>query len=200
MQPDYPEIILASASGARAAILASAGIRFRQQPSGLDEADERKHLKKGMSPDEIAEALARSKADKVLEMEPGAVVIGADQILSIEGEILQKPSSQDEAREQLKKLRGRAHRLHSAAVVLCKGHSASFCDTAIMTVRDFSDDFLDWYLEAAGEGIFGSVGAYHIEGLGVHLFSAIDGDYFTILGMPVLPVLDELRRLNIVMR
>jgi septum formation protein len=83
---------------------------------------------------------------------------------------------------------------------LCKGHAASFCDTATMSVRDFSDSFLDWYLETVGEGVLTSVGAYHIEGIGIHLFSEIKGDYFTILGLPVLPVLEELRRLKIVMK
>jgi septum formation protein len=200
MQADYPEIILASASGARAAILACAGIRFRQLPSQLNEAEEHKHLNKGLSPAGIAETLARLKADNVLEMEPGAIVIGADQVLTVDGVVLQKPLTQDAAREQLKALRGRTHYLHSAAVVLCKGHAASFCDTATMSVRDFSDSFLDWYLETVGEGVLTSVGAYHIEGIGIHLFSEIKGDYFTILGLPVLPVLEELRRLKIVMK
>jgi septum formation protein len=200
MQADYPEIILASASGARAAILASAGIRFRQQPSRLNEAEEHNHFAGGTSPQEVAKTLARLKAGSVLETEPSAIIIGADQVLSIGNEILQKPTSQEQAREQLKMLRGRTHQLHSAAVLLCKGHAASFCDTAIMTVRDFSDSFLDWYLETAGEGVLTSVGSYHIEGLGIHLFSEIRGDYFTILGLPVLPVLEELRRLSIVLQ
>jgi septum formation protein len=200
MQADYHEIILASASGARAAILASAGVRFRQQPSRLNEAEERNQFAGGTSPQEVAKTLARLKADSVLETEPGAIIIGADQVLSIGNEILQKPASQEQAREQLKKLRGRTHQLHSAAVLLCKGHTASFCDTAIMTVRDFSDSFLDWYLETVGEGVLTSVGSYHIEGLGIHLFSEIRGDYFTILGLPVLPVLEELRRLSIVLQ
>jgi septum formation protein len=200
MQTDYPEIILASASGARASILASAGIRFRQQPSDLDEAEEHKHFKKAAPPDEIAATLARLKADNVLEKEPGAIVIGADQVLSIGGEVLQKPATQEEAREQLKKLRGRDHHLHSAAVVLSKGHAARFSGTATLSVRDFSDEFLDWYLETVGEGVLTSVGAYHIEGLGIHLFSEVQGDYFTILGLPLLPILQELRRLQIMLR
>ncbi len=200
MQSDYPEIILASASPARGAILANAGVRFHQRPSMVDEAEEHRHFASNTTPAEVAKALARLKADNVLEMEPGAIVIGADQVLSVGDELLQKPQSRDEARDQLLKLRGRTHHLHSAAVVLYKGHAASFSDTATMTLRDFSDDFLDWYLEMAGEGVLSSVGAYHIEGLGIHLFSSVQGDYFTILGLPIIPVLDELRRLSFLMK
>jgi septum formation protein len=199
MQADYPEIILASASPARGAILAHAGIRFHQRPSMVDEAEEHRHFASFRAPAEVALALARLKADNVLEAEPGAIVIGADQVLAVDGEVLQKPGSRDEARHQLLKLRGRSHKLHSAAVLLYKGHAASFCDTATLTVRNFSDEFLDWYLETAGEGVLTSVGAYHIEGLGIHLFSEVQGDYFTILGMPIIPVLDELRRLSILL-
>jgi septum formation protein len=200
MQADYPEVILASASGARAAILASAGIRFRQQPPVLDEAEEHKRFAPGTAPSEVAVSLARLKAASVLEREPGAIVIGADQVLAIGNEILQKPRNLQEAREQLHKLRGRTHELYSAAVVLHKTHAASFTDIANLTVRDFSDKFIEWYMETVGEGLLTSVGAYHIEGLGIHLFSEIKGDYFTILGLPVLAVLEELRRLSIIER
>ncbi len=200
MQSDYPEIILASASPARGAILAHAGVRFQQRSSMVDEAEEHKHLSGNNAPMEVAKTLARLKADSVLEMEPGAIVIGADQVLALGGELLQKPRSREEARDQLMRLRGRSHHLHSAAVLLYKGHAATFSDTASMTVRNFSDEFLDWYLEASGEGVITSVGAYHIEGLGIHLFSEVKGNYFTILGLPILPVLDELRRLSVLMK
>jgi len=200
MQSDYPEIILASASAARGAILAHAGIRFHQRPSMVDEAEEQKHFAGNTSPLEVALALARLKADSVLQMEPGAIVIGADQVLAVGDVLLQKPGSREEARDQLLKLRGRQHQLHSAAVLLYRDHAAAFSDTATMTVRDFSEEFLDWYLETEGEGVFTSVGAYHIEGLGIHLFSEVKGDYFTILGLPILPVLDELRRLSVLMK
>jgi septum formation protein len=197
MQADYPEIILASASGARAAILASAGVRFRQQPSTIDEVEEHRHFARGASAKELAATLARLKADNVLEMEPGAVVIGADQVLAMDGEVFQKPASEQEARAQLLRLRGKQHELHSAACVLRKDHAAIFSDVATLTMRDFSDDFLTWYLDMAGEAILTSVGAYHLEGLGIHLFSEVKGDYFTILGLPILPVLGELRRLTL---
>lgn len=196
MQSDYPEIILASASAARAAILGNAGLRFRQQPSSLDERDEKQQLERSYDAGELAMYLARRKADMVLECEPGAIVIGADQVLAIDGELLSKPRSHGEARTQLEKLRGRAHQLHSAAVVLYKSDAKLFVDVATLTMRDFSDGFLDWYMESAGDGMLTSVGAYHFEGLGIHLFSAIEGDYFTILGLPIVPILDELRRLN----
>jgi len=180
--------------------LANAGIRFHQRPSMVDEAEEQKHFAGNTTPTEVALALARFKADSVLEMDPGAIVIGADQVLAIGNELLQKPGSREEARDQLLKLRGRTHYLHSGAVLLYKDHAAAFSDIATMTVRDFSNEFLDWYLETAGEGALTSVGAYHIESLGIHLFSEVKGDYFTILGLPILPVLDELRRLSILMK
>jgi septum formation protein len=135
-----------------------------------------------------------------MKMEPDAVVIGADQVLSIDGEILHKPGSEEEARAQLNKLRGRTHQLHSAVAILYKGNTKSIVDTATLTMRDFSDEYLDWYLETAGEGMLTSVGAYHIEGLGIHLFSNIKGDYFTVLGLPIMPVLEELRQLSILLK
>ena len=198
MQAEYPEIILASGSAARAAILASAGICFRQQSSMIDEEAQHKQIAAGTPPGDVALYLARLKADAVLEREPGAIVIGGDQVLAIGNEILQKPNTQEEARDQLRKLRGRTHELHTAAVVIGKSHAASFVDIATLKVRDFSEKFLDCYLEMSGEGVLNSVGAYHIEGLGVHLFSEIRGDYFTILGLPIVPVLEELRRLGII--
>ncbi len=198
LQADYPEVILASGSAARAAILASAGIRFRQQPSMIDEEEEHKQFTSGISPSKLALSLARLKADAVLLTEPGAIVIGGDQVLAVGGEILEKPGSLQQAREQLLKLRGRTHELHTAAVVLAKAHAAIFTDVVTLKVRDFSEKFLDCYLDMCGEGVLTSVGAYHIEGLGIHLFSEIKGDYFTVLGLPVLPILEELRRLSII--
>jgi septum formation protein len=198
LQAEYPEVILASGSAARAAILASAGIRFRQQPSMIDEEEEHTHFVSGCSPSKLALSLARLKADAVFKQEPDAIVIGGDQVLAAGDEIFQKPGSHEEARLQLLKLRGRTHELHTAAVVLSKSHAASFTDVVTLKVRDFSDKFLDCYLDMCGEGALTSVGAYHIEGLGIHLFSEIKGDYFTILGLPVLPILEELRRLSII--
>jgi septum formation protein len=198
IQADYPEVILASGSAARAAILASAGIRFRQQLSTVVEDEARKQFSSGTPPGEVAMRLARLKAQAVFEKEPDAIVIGGDQVLAVGNEILHKPGNLVEAREQLQRLRGRAHELHTAAVVFSKSRTADIADTASLKMRDFSDKFIDCYLEMCGEGVLNSVGAYHIEGLGVHLFSEIKGDYFTILGLPVLPVLEELRWLSII--
>jgi septum formation protein len=197
MQADGPEIILASASAARAAILGNAGIRFRQKPSSLDESSERETLALSTSAPAIALHLARKKAERVAQEDPQAVVIGADQVLGFEGRILTKPRSRDEAREQLLRLRGQTHQLHSAAVLLFKGEVLTFEDSATLTMRAFSDAFLDWYLETASHSVLNSVGAYHLEGLGIHLFAEVRGDYFTILGLPMTPVLSELRRIGV---
>lgn len=198
IQADYPEVVLASGSAARASILGSAGIRYRQQLSTVVEEEERRKFGSGTSPREVALGLAKLKARSVFEKEPDAVVIGGDQVLAVGAEIFHKPHNLKEAREQLQRLRGRTHELHTAAVVFSKSNSAAFIDVASMKMRDFSDKFIDCYLEMCGEGVLNSVGAYHIEGLGVHLFSEIKGDYFTILGLPVLPILEELRRLSII--
>ncbi len=198
LQVEYPEIILASGSAARAAILGSAGIRFRQQLSTVDEEVERGRCMTDTSPKEVALYLAKLKAGAVAKMEQDAIVIGGDQVLAVGDEVLHKPRNLKEARDQLQRLRGCTHELHSAAVVFSKSRTAEFIDVASMTMRNFSDKFIDCYLDMCGEGVLNSVGAYHIEGLGVHLFSEIKGDYNTILGMPSLPVLEELRRLSII--
>ncbi len=126
-------------------------------------------------------------------------MIGGDQVLAVGNEILQKPGNLKEAREQLQKAAGGA-RMSCTPQPSCSANRTprSFIDVASMTMRDFSDKFIDCYLDMCGEGVLNSVGAYHIEGLGVHLFSEIKGDYYTILGMPSLPVLEELRRLSII--
>ena len=162
------------------------------------EEEARKQFATGTPPGEVALGLAKLKAGAVFEKEPNAIVIGGDQVLAVGNEILQKPANLDEARQQLQRLRGCTHELHTAAVISSKAHTAAFVDVASLKMRDFSDKFIDCYLDMCGEGVLSSVGAYHIEGLGVHLFSEIKGDYFTILGLPVLPVLEELRRLSII--
>lgn len=197
MQADSPKIVLASASAARAAVLGNAGVRFHQKPSSLDEASEREALVSSASAVEIAVHLARAKADKVAAEEPGAVIIGADQTLGFEGKVLQKPRSVEQAREQLLQLRGKTHQLHSAAVLMYGEATQVFQDSATLTMRGFSDEFLDWYLETVSHSVLNSVGAYHLEGLGIHLFAEIRGDYFTILGLPITPLLGELRRIGV---
>lgn len=191
------DIVLASSSTSRAALLEAAGIACRIVPSDVDEPAIRKVLEKsgGSVPADIAEVLARAKAEAVSDGERAALVIGADQILALDGEIFEKPDSMEAARRTLLALRGKTHQLHASVAVALAGetiwaHGAS----ADMTMRAFEPEFVGQYLAAAGEAVLQSVGAYQLELLGVHLFEKIEGDYFTILGLPLLPLLDFLRR------
>lgn len=193
-----PPIVLASASPVRARLLADAGIACDVVPALLDEAGLRAAMK-GQPPDQIATALAVAKAQAVAIRHDGAVVIGADQLLVLDGEVLAKPETRDAARRQLMRLRGKTHRLVSA-VACVKGEEVrgTACDGATLTMRAFSDAFLDDYLEQAGPAVLQSVGAYQLEGLGAQLFDAIEGDYFTVLGLPLLPLLQLLRREGVI--
>lgn len=188
-------LILASASPSRAAMLRAAGLEFSVQPARIDESEIKLALQaEQATASDAATALAELKVQRV---SPGAgndFIIGADQMLVCEGRWYDKPESLAAAREHLRSLRGRTHELVSA-VVLARGGSVIWrqVDTARLTMRDFSDDFLDAYLAQAGEAVLHSVGAYQLEGLGVQLFSHIRGDFFTILGLPLLPLLDILR-------
>lgn len=188
-------LILASRSPARAAVLTGAGVAFQTAAAPVDEALEKvRLLTEEKDPREIAEALAVLKAQAV-EAPPGGLVIGADQTLDLDGRLFDKAESLAEARTRLRELRGRAHRLH-AAVVVVKDREPIWRDvvTATLTMRDFSDAFLEAYLQADGDQLLGSVGCYRLEGPGAQLFSAIEGDYFAILGLPLLGLLDLLRR------
>ncbi len=190
----HRQIVLASASRARRELLAAAGIAFTVEPADVDEPALRRSLGAKTAPAEVAEVLARAKAGDVGKHHQGSLVIGADQVLAFGDEILSKPGDEAGARTTLTKLRGKTHELHSAVVFAEDGritwrHSA----TARLTMRDFSDAFLAEYLVRAGDRVGGSVGAYELEGPGVQLFERIEGDYFTILGLPLLPVLAELR-------
>lgn len=188
-------IILASGSLARRRMLASAGVTFEISVADIDEAAARVALAaNGSSAEAAAKELARLKAATVSEENPGALVIGADQILEHREMWLEKPGDRSAAAAQLVGLRGDVHRLVSAAVVLHNGRELWHCaDSAELRMRDFSDAFLASYLDSAGQDILGSVGAYQLEGLGAQLFSAVRGDFFTILGLPLLPLLDFLR-------
>src|SRR5690606_16682141 len=147
------------------------------------------------TPREVADALAELKAVRVSAKRPGALVIGADQTLDFKGALFDKAVTLDEARERLKLLRGQRHQLHSAVVVALDGAPIwREVPSASLPLRPFSDDFLEAWLERQGEVILGSVGCYRLEDEGVQLFSAIEGDYFTILGLPMLGLLDLLRR------
>lgn len=190
------DLILASQSAIRADILTGAGLAFRQEDSGVDEAPIKKALEKaGEKPAKVAETLAAAKARSVSLTHPEALVIGADQVLVCAGHAFDKPASLEEARRHLEALRGQVHRLETAVAVFQNGSCLWHFETAPeLEMRRFSDDFLTRYLEEVGEKALWSVGAYQIEGPGLQLFERIEGDNFSILGLPILPLLDFLRR------
>jgi septum formation protein len=193
-------LILASASAARQRILASAGVPFTIETAEVDEAAiiESLEAEKARGRD-VADLLAEMKALRVSGRHPGRFVIGADQVLSLGSELFQKPGNLVAARAQLRRLRGQTHVLSSAVCVAREGAIVwRIVQEARLTMREFSDAFLETYLAEAGEDILGSVGVYHVEGLGIQLFSRIDGDAFTIQGLPLLPLLDFLRTHGIV--
>lgn len=193
-----PSLVLASGSATRRTMLEAAGVAFSVTPADLDEAAIRDRMlaaDAAVSHESIALALAVEKGKAVSETTPGALVIGADQVLSCDGRLFEKPASVAEARMQLLALRGKTHALHSA-VALALGGTVLWNETATarLTMRAFSEAALDAYLARAGDAVTTSVGAYRIEGPAIQLFEAIDGDHATILGMPLLPLLAELRR------
>ena len=193
-------LILASGSAVRATLLRQAGLAFDVQNSRVDE-DVIKARTDQSDIDALAILLAeaKAKAKAVSTEHQTALVIGADQILSCNGERFDKPKHMDEARENLRKFRGRTHRLHSAIVLALGGRIIwRHSDHADLTMRNFSDKFLDQYLEQVGDKVMTSVGCYQLEGPGIQLFEKIDGDYFTILGLPLLALLDELRLRQVV--
>ncbi len=186
-------LILASQSRARQMLLGNAGISFEAVPADIDERAVQKNS--GLtSPGEIAELLAREKALLVSSKNPGRHVIGADQTLALGQRLFSKPSGRAQAAEQLRLLSGNSHELHSAVAVARDGKIV-FADVSIatMTMRALGDSEISAYLDAAGEAVTTSVGAYQLEGLGVHLFERIAGDHFTVLGLPLLPLLKFLR-------
>ncbi len=189
-------IILASGSKARAAVLAAAGVTFEVAVAGVDEAAMKAGLlAQGNGPREVADALAELKAVRVSRKAPGALVIGADQTLDLDGQLFDKAESMAEAFARLQHLRGKTHKLHSAVVVARDGEVIwREVPAARLTMRPFTDDFLTAFLERGGESLLGAVGCYRLEDDGVQLFSRIDGDYFTILGLPLMGLLDLLRR------
>ncbi len=188
-------IVLASKSSARTAVLRAAGVPFETQVAGVDEAAVKTGLlAEGHGPREVADALAELKAVKVSRARPGDLVIGADQTLDLDGALFDKVETLPQARERLQLLRGKTHKLHSA-VVVARGGEAIWREVppARLTMRDVSDAFIDRYLAARGDDILGSVGCYQLENEGVQLFSRIEGDYFTILGLPLMGLFDFLR-------
>ncbi|MDP6344484.1 MAG: Maf family protein [Alphaproteobacteria bacterium] len=200
MEDRKPPLVLASASQSRADMLRAAGLSFDTAPADIDEGA----IKAAMSADDaeaedIAMALARDKAGEISRRRPEAAVIGADQILRCEGELFDKATDVPAARRILQHLRGRRHELICAACVCRNGALAwRYLSVARLTMRDFSDAYLDWYLGQVGEAVLWSVGGYQIEGLGAQLFDQVDGDHFTILGLPLLPLLGRLRELGVI--
>ena len=186
-----PDLILASTSSARRALLGGAGLTFEAVAPGVDEDEVKRSLAaERATPDAVAATLAELKATRISRRRPQALVIGADQVMVCDGRLFDKPASVAQAREHLQVLRGRTHELVSALCVARGGARIWDCrERARLTMRNFDDAFLDAYLARAGDSVTTSVGCYRLEGLGPHLFARIDGDYFTILGLPLLPLL-----------
>ena len=190
-------LILASKSAARQMMLTNAGVSFSVRVADVNE-NEVKATHDPADAAGLAVELARIKALAVSRQDPDAWVLGADQTLAFRGGLVSKAGSLAEARERLTAMRGRLHHLHSGAALARNGQIVwSGVDTATMRVRDFSDAFLDAYLAAEGEGLLACVGSYRLEGMGSQLFETVEGDYFTVLGLPLWPVLAELRRAGV---
>jgi septum formation protein len=186
-------LVLASQSKARQTLLANAGMEFESDPADIDERAIQ--ASSGLSaPGEIASLLAREKARSVSDRRPAQYVVGADQALALGARIFNKPAGRAQAGEQLRALSGHCHELHSAVAVVRDGKLLfEQVSIARMTVRRLGDAEIDTYLDEAGETVTSSVGAYQLEGLGIHLFDRIEGDHFTILGLPLLELLAFLR-------
>ena len=186
-------LVLASQSKARQTLLANAGIEFESDPADIDERAIQ--ASSGLSaPSDIAKLLAREKAISVSIRRPTRYVVGADQTLALRARIFNKPAGRAQAVDQLRALAGHCHELHAAVAVACDGKLLfEHVSIARMTVRPLRDAEIENYLETAGDAVTTTVGAYQVEGLGVHLFEHIEGDHFTILGLPLLPLLAFLR-------
>lgn len=189
-------IVLASGSTARRKLLAAAGLTVKLEPHGIDERALERSLSQP-TPRRVAAALAAAKAVAVSRRLPDATVIGADQTLDLDARTLSKPADRAAAARQLRALSGRTHTLHAAFAIASGGRVlAQQTRSARLTMRKLGRTEIDAYLDAAGDAATASVGAYQLEGLGIRLFERIDGDYFTILGLPMLPLLATLRKLG----
>ncbi|PYE41558.1 septum formation protein [Rhizobium sp. PP-F2F-G20b] len=203
------QLVLASASPFRRMLLKNAGIAFTWQAAKIDERALEAPLEaEGASPERVATVLAEAKAESVASLlrkaqgvgeGTGPVVIGSDQTMSLGDRVFHKPASMEEAQDHLRALSGQTHQLNSAIALYQDGRTLwSHVSTARLKMRPLDDGFIARHVERVGEKALTSVGAYQLEGEGIQLFEAIDGDYFTILGLPILPLLAELRRLSVI--
>ncbi|KAA0698889.1 Maf-like protein [Neorhizobium sp. P12A] len=190
-----PDLILASSSPFRRMLMENAGLSFEAVAADIDErAIEASIGNEGTTPDAVALVLAKAKAREVSDRFPGALVIGSDQTMSLGSLVFHKPKDMTDAENHLRLLSGKTHRLNSAIALALDGDIVwEHISHAELTMRDLSKDFIHRHLSRVGERALSSVGAYQLEGEGIQLFSKIDGDYFTILGLPMLPLLEQLR-------
>jgi nucleoside triphosphate pyrophosphatase len=196
LQSGRASLILASSSKIRARLLEAAGLAFIVEPASLDEHAMHQAISGTdyLNAQDVAEVLARAKAEAVSDLAPAAFVIGADQVLALGDRILTKPDGMEAARGELLDLSGKSHSLHTAVALATKGVTVwAHSETSTLLMRELTPQFIGRYLAAAGEEVLSSVGAYQIEGLGIELFEKIEGDYFSMLGLPLLPLLDALR-------
>jgi septum formation protein len=193
-----PPLILASQSPFRRMLMENAGLAFSAEAAAIDErAVEAALSERNPTPQEVAETLAVEKARDVAGRNPGALVIGSDQTLSLEGRVFHKPADMAEAKSHLLSMSGRTHELNCGVALVRDGETLwNHVSIARLTMRPLSEDFVDRHLARVGMRVLASVGAYQLEGEGVQLFERIDGDYFTILGLPLLPLLAKLRNLG----
>jgi len=189
-------LVLASKSEIRRIVLSNAGIPVEIAHANIDERAV-EQTSSSRAPGAVASLLAREKAQAIASARPARLVLGADQTLALGAQRFTKPVDRDAAREQLRTLRGKAHALHSAIALMQEGTVLfEHCAVARLTMRDFSDDFLETYLDVAGATATTSVGGYQLEKVGVTLFEKVEGDHFTILGLPMFPLLAEFRRIG----
>ena len=201
-QKRVPTIVLASASTVRTRLLRSAGVPHIVAPADVDEAATRDEmLVENADHADIAAVLAEQKARKISPDHAGVIVLGADQVLSCEGALFEKPADVEGVRAHLNALMGKEHTLYTSVYAVRDGASLWHANTAaVMRMRMLSAEFVDYYVAEVGEAACQSVGAYLLEGLGIQLFSRIDGDFFTILGLPMMPLLEFLRDNDVIQR